>query len=335
MPMINPANIFSLSDLSEAINIVPNRYGRLNEMGLFPVKGHTVDTISIEEKNGVLTLIPSTTDGGPGVVGSRGRRKLRTFKIPQMVFEDHFSAKELAHARAFGKNVKETVQEMMADKLEGARSRHDITLEFLRMGALKGLIIDGDGSTVLYDLFAEFGITKKVVNFKLGTQGTKVANLCREVVRHIEDNLMGEVMTGVRALVSPEFYDALITHPNVEKAYLNWSAAQDRIGGDLRKGFPFGGIVFEEYRGKATDASGTVHRYLDEGKAIAFPTGTAQTFRTHVGPADFNETIGRVGQLYYAKVTPTRNDRGWDIHTQSNVLPLCQRPGVLVELTAS
>ena len=49
-----------------------------------------------------------------------------------------------------------------------------ITLEHLRMGALKGVILDADGST-LYDLYQEFEITPKVVNFALTTASTAAA----------------------------------------------------------------------------------------------------------------------------------------------------------------
>jgi hypothetical protein len=54
----------------------------------------------------------------------------------------------------------------MARHLETMRNKHAITLEHLRMGALKGVILDADGST-LYDLFDEFDITPKTVNFAL------------------------------------------------------------------------------------------------------------------------------------------------------------------------
>ena len=35
-PFLNPA--FSMASLTSAINILPNRYGRLEQLGLFPAK---------------------------------------------------------------------------------------------------------------------------------------------------------------------------------------------------------------------------------------------------------------------------------------------------------
>jgi len=98
----------------------------------------------------------------------------------------------------------------------------------------------------------------------------------------------------------------------------------------VRKGFTFGGITFEEYRAIVGST-----RFIDANEGQAFPLGTLQTFNTYAAPADFNETVGQLGQLYYGKVVEEELGRGYIIHTQSHPLPMCLRPGVLVELTTS
>ena len=198
---------------------------------------------------------------------------------------------------------------------------------------MKGEILDADGST-LVDLYTEFGITAKTVNFVLGTATTNVKGKCVEVLRHIEDNLMGEYMSGVHVLCSPEFFDALTSHAKVEDAYKYWQQGAVLIN-DMRRGFTFGGLTFEEYRGQASTADGTVRRFIAAGEAHAFPLGTIDTFASYVAPADFNETVNTLGLPLYAKQEPRKFDRGTDLHTQSNPLPMCHRPGVLVKLTSA
>ena len=66
-----------------------------------------------------------------------------------------------------------------------------------------------------------------------------------------------------------------------------------------------------------------------------FPLGTVDTFGTYLAPADFNETVNTLGQPLYAKQEPRKFERGTDLHTQSNPLPMCHRPGVLVKLTSA
>lgn len=333
MTMINPFNIFSVSEISAAIEKMPNMYGRINDLKLMPVKGVTSRDIAIEERSGSLALIPTDRLGGPGATNGNSKRKVRTFRVPALIQEDFVSPQDVLGVRAFGGNEQANLANLLADKLQNCRAKHDITLEHLRMGALKGLIVDADGST-LYNLFTEFGVTQKTVDFKLGTAGTDIRAKCLEVKRHIEDNLLGDRATNVRVLVSPEFFDALTSHAKVKEAFVNYQAAQERLGGDMRTGFTFGGLVFEEYRAITTGLNGPI-RFIAQGEGHAFPEGGLTTFATYVAPADFNEAVGSLGQLYYAKTMPAKFDRGWDIHTQSNPLPLCHRPAVLVKVHTS
>ena len=140
-------------------------------------------------------------------------------------------------------------------------------------------------------------------------------------------------MTGVHALVSSEFFDALTGHAKVKEAFERWQEGA-ALRNDLRSGFTYGGITFEEYRGQATDPDGNVRRFIAPKEGHAFPMGTLDSFVTYFAPADFNETVNTLGRPLYAKQEPRRFDRGTDLHTQSNPLPMCLRPGVLVKLVA-
>lgn len=326
---------FSMASLTAAINILPNNYGKVGAMNLMPVKGVKTRRIIIEEKSGVLNLITSKPPGSPGAQNETGKRVVRSFVVPHLPLDDTLLPDEYEGVRAFGsENDMAPYAAIMNDKLQTMKNKHAITLEHLRMGALKGIILDGDGST-LYNLYDEFGITQETQSFELGTTTTKVRNKCLAVSRHIEKNLKGETMTGVKLLCSPGFFEALINHDNVKEAYANYGEAEDRLGGDPRKGFKFGGLVFEEYVGNAPDADGTTRKFIADNEAHAFPIGTGETFKTYVAPADFVETTNTIGQEFYAKQEPRKFGRGIDLHTQSNPLPMCHRPGVLVKLTVA
>jgi len=233
----NPA--FSMANLTAAINHVPNRYGRLEALNLFPAKPTRFRQILIEERNGVLNLLPTLPVGSPGTVGVRGKRKMRSFIVPHIPHDDVVAPEEVQSIRAFGSETElETVAGVLAQHLETMRNKHAITLEHLRMGALKGVILDADGS-VLYDLFDEFGITSKSTSFALASDGTNVRQKCIDVLAHIEDNLRGEFITSVRCLCSPEFFEKLTGHTKVEKAYENFQQGV-MLRDDVRAGFTFG-----------------------------------------------------------------------------------------------
>jgi hypothetical protein len=323
-----------MTSLTSAINLLPNMYGRTEELKLFPQKSVHTRSIAVEERNGVLSLLPTQNPGAPSTYGSSDKRKLRSFTIPHIPHDDVVLPEEVQGIRAFGSETElQAMANVITDHLQSMRNRHAITLEHLRMGALKGIVLDADGSA-LVNLYDEFGITPKVVSFALGTTTTDVKKKCLEVLRHIEDNLRGEYMTSVRCLVSPEFFDALTSHKNVKEAYDRWqdgAAFRD----DMRSGFTFGGITFEEYRGQATDPTGAVRKFIAEGEGHCFPIGTSESFVTYFAPADFNETVNTLGLPIYAKQCPRKFDRGTDLHTQSNPLPMCLRPGILVKVSAS
>lgn len=337
-PFENPG--FSMASLTAAINLLPNRYGRLEQLNLFPTKPVRTRQIIVEEYAGRLNLLPTRAPGSPGTVGERGQRKLRSFVIPHIPHDDVVLPEEVQGLRAFGSETEmEAIGGVMARHLETMRNKHAITLEHLRMGALKGKILDADGSELI-NLFTEFQIAQQSVSFEfsLGEDKGKLKEACLELLTQMENGLSGEFSTGIHVLCSPEFFRALITHAEVKTAYQNWQQGVVLIN-DMRSGFNYSGVTFEEYRGQASyvKSDGTLgtRRFIAAGEAHAFPLGTVDTFATYCAPADFNETVNTLGQVLYAKQEPRKFDRGTDLHTQSNPLPMCHRPGVLIKLTSA
>lgn len=335
MPLsANPftGDAFSTVALTSAINLLPNKYGRLQELNLLPARPVRGRTIVLERRNGVLTLLPTMPVGSQGTVGKSGKRGILPFVIPHIPHEDVILPDEVQGIRAFGtENGLAALADVMAMKLADTSNKHFITLEHLRWGAIKGIILDADGS-VLVDLYDSFGIVQKTINFALNVTTTDVRAKCVELVDYIQENLLGEVMDGITCMVSTEFFDALTNHAKVIKAWELWNQGEFLRSG--QKGFAFGGVTFEKFLGKATDPSGAVRRFIAAGDGHAFPTGTTQSFATYFAPADFNETVNTLGQPLYAKQEPRKFDRGTDLHTQSNPLPMCHRPEILVKVTA-
>ena len=59
--IINPfdAGGYSLAEMTEAINILPNIYTRLGQLGFFRFEGVTQRSVIIEQADGVLNLLPT------------------------------------------------------------------------------------------------------------------------------------------------------------------------------------------------------------------------------------------------------------------------------------
>lgn len=332
--IINPFDTsgYDLATMTQAVNIIPNTYGRVRQLGLFSLDPVRTRTVILDEKNGTITLLKTQPVGSPAPRRKDAKSKTRALVIPHIPYDDVIFPSDLQGRREAGTVDAKTLEMVMTGRLTDMRASHAITEEFLMMGAVKGIILDADGSTI-YNLYTEFGISQKTVDFALDTDSTDVAGKCREVLRHIEDNLNGDVMTGVRCLCDSTFFDKLIAHSNVEKFYLHYeeSLQLNGVKADPRKGFLFGGIIFEEYRATATDpTTGNARPFIAAGYAHFFPVGTQSTFKIHHAPANYFETVNTLGVPIYAKQVMDASGKKIDVLTESNPLPLCRRPGILV-----
>ena len=327
---------YSLSEMTQAINILPNLYTRLGQIGLFRFEGVTQRSIVIEQRAGVLSLLPSVPLGAPATVGNRESRAMRSFALPWIPHDDVILPADIQGMPSLGlSDAADPLVEVMNRKLTLMRRKHAQTREYMEMNALRGILKDGAGTT-LYDYFTEFGIAQISVDFVFGTAGTNIQGKVRTTLRGIEDNLLGETMTTAHALVSSEFFDKLISHPKTEDAYKFFSATGGQpLRQDMRRAFPFAGILFEEYNGSVTLSSGTSERLIPTGEGIAFPMGTFDTFTTYGGPANLLETANTIGLPLYARQMIDAKGRWIDLMTEASILPVNKRPRLAIRLHSS
>ncbi|MCC5960547.1 MAG: major capsid protein [Rhodobacteraceae bacterium] len=327
---------YSLAEMTQAINILPNLYTRLGQIGLFRFEGVTQRSVIIEQYEGQLNLLPTVPWGAPATVGTREGRSMRSFAVPHIPHDDVITVMDIQGQPALGSSTEaDPLSEVMNRKLTLMRRKHAQTREFMEMNALRGTVRDGAGAT-LYNYFTEFGLSQISVDFLLGTNGTNVQAKCREVLRAVEDNLLGETMTSVHALVSREFFDKLIGHPKTEEAYKFYAATGAQpLREDMRRNFPFAGILFEEYNGSCTLSSGASERLVPANEGVAFPLGTMDTFTTYGAPADLLEAANTIGQEIYARQLVENKGRWIDLMTESNILPVNKRPRIVIRLHSS
>ena len=328
----NPA--FSTAEMTEAINIIPVQYGDINQLGIFKEKGVTTSSILIERKNNILNVLSSVERESPGTPNQTGKRDIVSLSIPSFILNDSIKATDVQNIRKFGTaDEMEAVQDVVNDKLAVMKAKHEITLEYMRAGALQGIIKDGEGN-VLVNLFNAFGVTQNTQAFKTSDEKTDIGTLLHNVKRTIQKNLKGEVMNGVLCLCSGKFFDELTTHPSVKEAYAAYQGASP-LREDMRYDFEFQGIKFREYEGFASNAKGDTLRFIPDGEAVFIPMGTLNTFETVFAPGDYIEAANTIGQPYYAKQDIQKFERGIDVQTQSHPLPICKRPELLIKATLS
>ncbi|MEG2433658.1 MAG: major capsid protein [Acinetobacter sp.] len=320
---------FNVTELSAAISNLPTRIGNPSDAELFRNIPGTTNVFSMEfyEESGIL--VPTTEWGGVAPKNSSGKRTTKSWTVPHMPLEDVVKAADVIGVRAFGATQAETVQGKVLDKLQAMKNKVDATLAYRRSKAKQGIIVDADGSTIL-NYFTEFGLSQQVVYFDLGTATTNIAAKCQDVIDQIEDGLGQEVYSSIEVEVDRAFYDALTAHKNVREVFLGWSAAESKLGRSNTSGFEFGGLKFIVNRQKVG-----VTPLVAASTGHAYPRGTQDVFLNGLAPADFNETVNTLALPYYAKQAGKQFDRGFDLHVQSNQLPIVAKPKALVKVSAA
>lgn len=333
--MVNPildmfkGDAFSMTSLTNGINQIPFVPGKAGALGIFRESGIPTTSVNVEEQAGSLALIPRKERGSPANQNKHGVRTLRTLTVPHLPLGDTVLASEIQNVRAFGGSQLQGVQEVINQRLAQMRSKHDATIEYGRIGAIKGVIYDADGSTVIYDLFTEFGLSQTSVDFVLGTGSTLVKGKCHEVIRAIEDELGMLTYQKIHCFCGKTWFDKLVQHAEVKAAYDRYQDGSF-LRTTQRTGFEFAGITFEEYRGKVGSVS-----FISDSEAFAFPVGVGDLFWTYFAPGDSFDAVNTPGLPIYAMQKLMDFNKGVELLTESNPLSLNTRPKTSIKLTTS
>ena len=336
MPSLDIFNndAFSMTQLTLAMQDLPHQPMLIGSMGLFDERGITTTSMMIERKGTTLNLVPTAARGSPGRNDINDKSKLIPISTVHLPQRGTVLADEVQNVRAFGSETElMAVQTVVNDKLEKLRNNLDVTLEYHRIGAIKGQVLDSDGTTVILDVFNTFGLSQQTHAMALTTDATKVKIKIAEAQRKAEDKLGGLFHTGYVALCGKGFFDSLVGHPAVVAAYdryLDGAFLRElqRSQNNGAPGFTFCNTVWREYRGSVGGIS-----FIGDDDAYLIPTGIKDMFITRFAPADYMETVNTNGLPYYAKQEPMRMNKGIELETQSNPISLCTRPDAIVKLT--
>lgn len=322
-------NAFSLTSLTDAINKIPFIPGRAGAVIDWNSGGIATTTLALEEINGVLQIVNPSVRGGAGTSVPKQKRTARNLTVPHYQIDDAIYAEEVQGIRAFGTESQvQTVFDMVNMRMTTHRQLViDPTIEYQRMGAVRGIILNGDGTT-LYNLFTEFNVTQPTevaLNLTVSASGA-LRTLCTGIIRTIAAALGGVPFAGVSAFCSDTFWDDLVANPEFRASYLNQQEASELRSGVAYQRTNFGGIAFENYRGSV---GATPFALTD--KAHFFPVGVPGLWRTVYAPADYTETVNTIGLPVYAKQFEMDNGKGVNMEVQTNSLSYCTRPGTLVQ----
>lgn len=322
---------FELVDYTEELLIIPNTWGLVNQMGIFNNEGVAQHSITVEKMDQTLALITDRVRGERNNMNKDDLRELHSFAIPHFPLDDYIKPEDVQGKRAYGEaNAEEQVAAVRARKLNRIRRNHAVTLEAARCQALTAGTVYAPNNTVVTDWYSSFGITRKEVDFDLGTAATDVIAKGEEVIAHIQDNILsGDIVTEIVAICSPEYFSKLISQAGVKEAYKYYTSTQEpnrnRLGSGLYREFVHGGIRYVEYRGKYNGSA-----LIPAGDAYFLPMGVEDMFMTYFSPANKFSFVNTTGEEAYVFEYPGSRDEEIVLQSESNFVNMLRRPQIVV-----
>ena len=335
-------------EVTNLINDIPIRYGQIMNSGIFQFKGAFTETVAIDRTNYTPGLIPASpwccdtniTQGSP-------TRELFPVTIPHTELKDALWACDISGVRAERTGLQvdyTTVAAERAKVLARMRTNFDTTLEYRMLSALKGQVLDADGSNVLLDIFNLFGVTQQTQDIPLGVPGADVLGAFRAAVRKSRLGARSFQPIGWRVIAGKDFFDALVSHDTLKDL---WKRCCDTQNNTLQgmANFEFNfmpGLSIMEYWGTVANnpVTGQEVQYMGDNEAFMYPvvsSGFEMYELLAAPPRTLNFVNTRASQLMYVweKLMAERDEsdaEGIRFWGEMNVLPIVKFPAAIIKL---
>lgn len=336
---------FSTASLHRVVKNVTYVPQVLTGMGLFTDMPVMSDLIHLYEEDQTIRLIPTTERGAPDTVAIPDIGRIRTLRAVRLSKKDTVRASELLNvapeALPIPVRLRNTA-ELVNERLTKLRDDMEMTTEFQLLGALKGKLLDADGTTVVTDFFAELGVTQgAIVDVNFGTltedafQEFFVNNFFRPIIRSLKDRRMPGTRIGV--LCGDNFWSELMKHPGFRSIWKLEMQARSiaRASNPLVQpnawlSVDFAGFTWWNYMG--TDDGTTIA--VETNLAYFFPIGAKDVFVTYLAPGEtFDQVgLGMKGKPLYPMIRPDvrAHPEFVDILLRRYPLPACIYPKALM-----
>ena len=339
----NPENPSEVIDLSPSMNIVPNRWGFVNQLGLFEhVYGsmrafgfninQVYETVAEAKPWGERTNFTGGQDG-----------KWVQFEIPHYplnatILPTDIQGKVDFSGGAIAQDILRTIDGVKADKVIGLRRGLSNALNKARMQVIKDGTVTAHN--LQYNMYDIFGVTRQEIDLGLENNLADPKVAIGEVFGTVQDSAnMDDNIETMVALCSTSFFNALTTNQYVRESYLHYNQPQGAgvlnqrmesgLGLDSRyRTFLYEGIYFVEVRGTFAGDP-----FIEDGKAYLVPLGTTGVFQTHFAPADRFSHLNRTAQEVYLFEKLSEDDDQISLAAQSNFINICKRPQLMVTLS--
>ena len=299
---------FSVAEVREAVDNMVYIPQELNRLGIFTPDPISTTTVIITRNSETLALVPITERGSQPTLLERDKRSARSLSTVALRQEDRINSESLQNIAPEGAPFEVALERGMAevDKRQRKMMRKlELTREYHRLAAINGYVLDADGSVVL-DYYTEFGLVRPAAVL-IDTALTDGA-LRKAITQNIKRPMATALTTAGRnlptrllALCGDEFYDELITAPEIRETYkIQQAGAELRAELKLYDSFDFAGVTWMNYRG----AIGTAAFGVPADECIFVPIGVEDMWVEFRSPGEDMREVNQPGKEFYSYVSP-------------------------------
>jgi len=302
--------------LKAAPRYVYNKYFSKNKEG--KISPNT--QISIYKGAGVV--LESVSEEGEHLIQDSGDKYLIDLTIPRFPLEKTITASELNSISSLeGKEKVQTLSQRIAQILLEHKNSFLTTLEYMAVGALFGKVMDGKGKTLF-----EFKSTQTPVEAK---EGKEIIAVLNEIEQKLEEEL--GFIPAYEILASRSYIDGIAKLAKDEKLFENYLAKWEEVDG--RRVLVVHGTKFIPYSATYKNIKGQTKKFLEDNKAIVTPL-TNEVYKTYYTRANHTQALKMAPKLFFsAQPEPLSKGKGYSIISEMRAIPICVRPGALINLT--
>lgn len=323
---------FSPLAMTKVINEMPHEPKEMGKWFNWAIDESFSTDVSIEKETGQIYVLPITPRGGVLPQAKKPSRGAVKIEIPGFGEQDVILNSSLLGLRETGSVSLMQLETEREKSLRMIQRRILLTQEFARAQALRGLLVDADG-TVVQDLCAILEKQQQEITIDLTAAGTDVNDELVAAKELAEDAMIGDFnVTGYKLVTGKRANRYLRTHGSVKDAF------RDPINlVYLRKDNRDGIILADDVnvvsygRGKVGDLI-----FLDEGADANYGVGylvpEAEGFANTVyGPSDHEDFFG-VPQEFYASREMLKHGKGVEIQGESFQLNYFADPSAIIRV---
>lgn len=340
--------------ITNLINRTPIQYGQIMNSGLFVFRGAFTEVVGVdvtESKSGLIPTSPWCCDAA--VTQAPGTRQIRTVVIPHTEIREAIMACDISGLRADNlTGYAQGLQSVMAErtkKLMQMRYNFDTTFEYRMLGALKGRVLDADGTSVILDVFKMFGATQTEQDVHISADSVDMLLEWSEAIRKSRIGARSFTPIGYRAYVGSGLMDALLKNKDIKDIWKRCCDKQDNVLNGMmdataRSFNLMPGLEITEYIGTSAchTPSGEPIEYLGDMEGILFPIpprGFEMYELLGAPPKTVNlvNTMARNTIYMWEKLICERDENdaeGISLRGESNTLPIVKHPQALIRINA-